>query len=426
MYKILSMKKLGLLLVLMIFTVSLFSQTEGKEKAFGINFSGFVKNDFFYDSRQTVSIREGHFLLYPATVRLDSEGKDINATPNFNFLSIQTRLTGRITGPDAFGAKTSGMIEGAFFGHSEPDINGFRLRHAFMKLNWTKTELLFGQFWHPLFATSCFPEVVSFNTGVPFQPFSRNPQIRMTYTLGDFNFSATAMSQRDFTSANSIDGNGAVIIGSQALRNSAMPEIQGHLSYHRKNKEEGKEFLAGLGGGYKTLVPRLVTDSNYKANESVGSYITEAYIKVVVPAITVKMLGYFGQNTFDIVGISSYAVKSIDTITDHREYAPLSNFSAWLEIMTNGKKIQGGLFAGYTKNLGAGTTITPMVFGNRSGVDYVYRISPRLLYKSGKTQFALEMEYTVAAHGALGSKGEVINTQEVSNLRALFSALYFF
>jgi hypothetical protein len=39
------------------------AQTETKPPAFGISFSGFVKTDLIYDSRQTVSIREGHFFL---------------------------------------------------------------------------------------------------------------------------------------------------------------------------------------------------------------------------------------------------------------------------------------------------------------------------------------------------------------------------
>ena len=82
---------------------------------FGISFSGFVKSDFFYDSRQTVSIREGHFLLYPAAESLDAAKTDINGKSSFNFLSIQTRLTGTITAPDAFGAKVKGRDRSRFF-----------------------------------------------------------------------------------------------------------------------------------------------------------------------------------------------------------------------------------------------------------------------------------------------------------------------
>jgi hypothetical protein len=33
----------------------------------------------------------------------------------------------------------------------------FRLRHAFIKFNWNTTELLIGQYWHPLFVTTCYP-----------------------------------------------------------------------------------------------------------------------------------------------------------------------------------------------------------------------------------------------------------------------------
>ena len=134
------MKK-HLLILAFILPVMIFSQ---EAKKFGIKFSGFVKTDIFFDTRQTVDVREGHFSLYPKGEYFDINGDDINAKPCFNFLSIQTRLRGKITGPDAFGAKTSALIEGAFFGTSNGDINGFRLRHAFAKLNWTNTDLLVG------------------------------------------------------------------------------------------------------------------------------------------------------------------------------------------------------------------------------------------------------------------------------------------
>ncbi len=188
-------------LLLLVFSAILAGSVIAQDNTnFGIKFSGFVKTDMFWDSRQTVAAREGHFLLYPANEKLDVEGNDINAKANFNMLSIQTRLRGTITGPDALGAKTSGVIEAAFFGHTEGDINGFRLRHAFVKLNWTKTELLIGQYWHPAFVTYCFPGTVSFNTGAPFVPFTRNPQIRITQKLGNVNLMLTALTQVDFVS----------------------------------------------------------------------------------------------------------------------------------------------------------------------------------------------------------------------------------
>ena len=113
-----------------------------EEKKFGIQFSGFVKTDIFYDSRQTDDLREGHFLILPKNISKDELGNDINDQSSFNFLSIQTRLAGNITGPDVLKAKTSAYIEAEFFGTSNADVNGFRLRHAYALMDWKKSELI--------------------------------------------------------------------------------------------------------------------------------------------------------------------------------------------------------------------------------------------------------------------------------------------
>ncbi len=111
------MKKMHpVLLALLIFTATMQAQTtdtitgktdakatkDKKSPLFGIVFSGYVKTDFIFDSRQTVNSREGHFLLFPENEKPDEDGTDINAKANFNILSIQTRLAGSITGPDAW------------------------------------------------------------------------------------------------------------------------------------------------------------------------------------------------------------------------------------------------------------------------------------------------------------------------------------
>jgi len=385
----------------------------GQDKKFGIKFSGFVKNDFFFDSRQTVSAREGHFLLWPAAEKLDANGEDINAKSNFNFLAVQSRLTGKIYGPDAFGAKTSGVIGADFFGQSNTNINLLRLRHAYGKLNWENTELLFGQTWNPMFVTGCFPGVISFNTGTPFQPFARNPQIRITQSIGRMKVVATAYSQRDYISAG----------GSVLLRNSSTPAF--HLGASVLKKGE-PEILAGVGASYQTLVPRLQTGNYYAANESVSGFLSQAYLKLHGSKLTIKVEGVYGQNTYDLLGISSFALISLDPSTDHREYAPLNSMSVWSEVHTNGSKVQVGLFGGYTKNLGAGQTVMASTFGTRSNIDYIYRIAPRILFNSGKMRFACELEYTSAAFGTYSDDGSVVNAIPVSNLRLLIAAYYFF
>jgi len=411
----------GLLGIFILGAAGLFAQTETKPPVFGISFSGFVKTDLIYDSRQTVSIREGHFFLYPKGESLDKRGEDINAASSFNMLSVQTRLLGKITGPDAFGAKTSGLIEGEFFGTSDGDTNGFRLRHGYVKLNWAKAELMIGQFWHPMFITESFPEVVSFNTGVPFQPFSRAPQVRFTQQFGAWSVAATALAQRDFIS-NGPDG-----VSSAYARNAAVPEFNLKLQYFRKC-EAGCETLFGIGGDYKRLKPRLSTPLGYKTEAAVDDWAGMAFLKYKNSAVTLKAEAVYGQNLHHLTMMGGYVVREItDADKGETTYASLENLSLWGEVMTNGTTFQTGLFLGYTKNYGAGRDVAGTVYYARGAdIDAIYRISPRAVYNSGKVRLAGEIEYTAAAYGKTDGQGAVGDTRWIGNLRFLGAVYYFF
>lgn len=414
------MKRFFLIFLFFIINFSYLPSQDKKDVAnFGINFNGFVKTDIFWDSRQNFSLREGHFLLYPEPTSLDKQGKDVNARANFNILSIQTRLTGTIKAPDAFGAKTSGLIEGEFFGTSDADLNGFRIRHAFAKLNWEKSELLIGQTWHPMFIAESFPGVISFNTGAPFQPFSRNPQLRFTYKFKQYQVIAAMLSQRDFTDMGP-SASGTPVNSSIFLRNSGTPIA--HLQF--RYKPSSSENIFGFGGGFKSLLPELKTTKNYKTDKSINSFSAFAFGKLKNDAITFKMYGTYVQNATDLTMIGGYAVKSIiDTSTGIKEYTNINTGSIWGEIHTNGKNVVLGLFAGYTKNLGSNDNITGRYYSRGNDIDYIYRISPRVIYIAGKMQFATELEFTSAAYGNIDSKGKVYNAKEVNNLRILFAAI---
>ncbi|MGM0648289.1 MAG: hypothetical protein ACQESZ_07865 [Bacteroidota bacterium] len=429
------MKKLFLLFVLLTGLGSLLKAQQQEEKKYGISWSGFVKNDFFYDSRQNISVREGQFLLYPAPVNEDPDGKDINARGSINFLSIQSRVTGKIAGPEAFGAKTSGIIEGAFFGQSNPDINGFRLRHAFVKLDWGNTQLLSGQYWHMMFAESCFPGTVSFNTGVPFQYFSRNPQIRLSHQFSKaVSLALAAATQRDFSSPG----------GYSSLSNSMIPDMHARLKVNITPK-----LLFGATAGYKKMMPRLSTTKGYQTDKGLGSTTANAFLRLDLDKFTVKMQGIYAQNAFDGLMIGGFAIQDItDTVKDFREYTPVSTFSTWIDMHTNGNKFKVGLFGGYTQNLGAADKVSQSVFDPQNttasslyddyargtNISHVFRVSPRVIFNSGKFRFAAECEYTVAAYAEnddsgnlqLDQKLKVTDYQTVQNVRVLLATYYFF
>jgi hypothetical protein len=408
------MKLLFTVYILCFINISISAQGKSEpSNTFGINFKGFVKTDVFYDTRQNVTIREGHFLLYPQPELLDTNGADINGSPNLNMLSIQTRLTGLITAPDFLGAKTSGMVEGAFFGHSDGDINGFRLRHAFLKLDWEKTSLLVGQFWHPIFTAEVFPEVVSFNTGVPFEPFSRNPQIRIIQKFNLIELSFTAASQRDFPST------GPSGTSSVYLRNSGIPILNFNFKYKSGNN------VAGVGVNFLSLQPRLVTEKKYKTNQKINSLSFVGFGKFVFDPLTIKLHGIYGENLTDLTLLGGYAVKNKIAATGEEEYTNLKTISLWSEIIY-GKELAVALFAGYTENLGAPDDIVGAYYSRGNNIKSVLRVSPRVQYKVGNVQFAAEVEYTSAAYGTPDIKGKVINTKNVQNIRTLISSYLFF
>jgi hypothetical protein len=389
------------------------------DPSWGIKFTGYIKNDIFYDTRQSTAsngLREGHFYLYPDNVLSDADGNDINANPSFHMLSIQTRIKGDITGPDAFGAKTSGTIEAEFFGTSEADLNGFRLRHAFVKLDWTKTSVLTGQFWHPMFPVESFPGTISFNTGAPFTPFSRNPQVRLTQKLGPASLSLIAYTQRDFTSAGP-DGN-----SNKYLRNSGLPGFHFQLRL-----PAGENFTSWAGVDYKKLRPELRTNLNGESESTVDGYSVFVNIKIKTEPVIVSLMGVYGQNTSDLMMIGGYAISGISGDYDqYKTYTTLNTANFWADLTTNGRKISLGFFTGFSKNLGAGDVIVGSTYGRGSNIDYLLRFSPRIIFTGGRFSFGTELESTTAAYGTAGTDGKVNNSSSVTNLRVLLSTVYRF
>ena len=425
------MKRYLLVIMCGLFTIGLFSQSSDNKKKNNIklNFSGYVKNDYFWDTRQTISAREGHFLLFPSPVKLDPDGEDINAVPNFNFLSIQTRLRVTITGARAFNADITGKVEADFFGQLNPNINLLRLRLAYINMDWGNTVLRLGQDWIPMFITDCYPGTVSFNTGTPIQPFGRNPQIRLTQKFGKVKLIGIASSQRDYASRAPLTAlSSASVASGTYMRNSGLPEFSLQLHYKTENKEAGTAFVTGIGGSYKTIKPLLETGTGYKTDATVSGMNGIVFMKYQAKKVTFKIEGIYGQNIPDVLSIGGFLVSdSVNLVKGYVDYSPIATASAWTDIHTNGKKFQFGIFAGYTQNLGAKNDMVGPVYGLGTNIANLYRVSPRVIFNSGKMRFALEFEYTVANYGATrDAKGVPTDLTKAANLRTLFAAYYFF
>lgn len=399
---------------------------QASQPNFGIKFSGFVKNDFFYDTRQVATARDGHLLLYPLPEKFDNAGKDINDADAFGMTVVQTRLRGDFTGPNVLGAKFSGAIEAEFFGVSDVDINGFRLRHGYGKLNWSRTELLLGQYWHPLFIPTCAPTTVSFNSGLPFLAFSRNPQARFTFQPGVFKLTAAVMAERDMTSfgPDPSDRTKPPLPSTQYQRNAGIPMA----TLGAEVGLDSNRIVFGVGGEYHELRPELVTTKNAVSNERVRSLSGTAYFKIDRKAFSWRTQAFLMSNGAHFTSIGGYyALPVTDSATFITGYQPTVNVTAWTDFQVNIRKVSVGLLAGFAKNMGTTKEVDINRFYGRGGtIDYVYRVSPRVTYKVEKLTIGFELEYTVAAYGVNDKKGAVDNSKEVANIRPLLAAYFNF
>jgi hypothetical protein len=392
--------------------ILLFAGTMFAQQDWGYTPYGYVKTDVMMDSRQVVTARDGQVLLFPAN-RLEANGEDANEGSVFNILAIQSRFGFKIKAPDFLGAKATGLMEGEFFGSTNADIGSLRLRHAFVNLDWGSHELRTGHDWHPMFLPEAFAKTVSFNTGVPFVPFGRYPQITYTYKTGDFKALISALAEMEFAS------NGPVGQSTNYFRNSGKPMFNLGLKF------DDATILIASNLSFMELKPRLFTEKGFKDDNVMQAFMANFLTRYTSGDFFITASAIYGQNAFDHLMIGGYAVKSVDDITGAWEYTPINTGSVWLDTQY-GKELSVGIFGGYSKNYGADDEIAGNYYSRGQDIDYLYRLSPRIAYKVGKAQIAAELEYTAAAYGQNDSKGNVLNSKEVANLRILLAAYIYF
>lgn len=372
-----------------------------------LTWSGFVKTDYIYDTRQVVSAREAHFELFPAAFAdADNNGKDDNATPNVMFASFQTRLALDGAGTQAFGANVTARVEGDFFGGpTDASVSNFILRRAFVKLDWGNREVLLGQEWSPMFTVSMFPGTVSFNTGAPFNPFARFPMAAYTLKSDKLRFTMALSQQRDAFQS---------ISGRNTQHRAGVPG--GHLNLQMSSG--GNIIGAGVYG--KALRPTLDGDLFW-------SGMAMAYGRFNTPALSLSGKVFYGGDAADHLMVGGYVRQGPS------EYVPLNTLASWvdLEVKNPGKPVQFGLFGGYTQNMGAPENgAATQSYARAANLHALWRVAPRVSYTAGRVRLSGELEVSQAQYGVpdAGDRLRVNTTgvDPVMNVRGLFAAYYTF
>ena len=109
------MKKVLIVAGLMISALSFSQEEKTQEKPYKVDVYGSARVDYSWDTRQSAQVREYHLNLWPLDEKIDANGDDINASGASNFLSVASRFGVKASGPDVWGAKVSGVLEGDFF-----------------------------------------------------------------------------------------------------------------------------------------------------------------------------------------------------------------------------------------------------------------------------------------------------------------------
>ena len=352
---------------------------------------GFVRNYFAYDSRESSAGTEDLYYYMPKDRNMVGD-EDLNAVSSFRFAALTSRLGVDITGYEVAGYKVGGKIETDFYS-GVSGVTGtaqLRLRQAFVTLSKEGRTWKIGQAWHPMAAD--LPDIFSLESGAPFGPFSRTPQVNFEAALGSgVSFTAAAIWQMQYTSPGP-DGNSA-----NYIKYSCIPELYAGLNF------KGKNGLLRVGAEYLNIKPRIYNEAKTaKVSDRIGTVNVFEYGQFTSGALTIKEKVTYANDGSHMNLVGGYGVSKVNT-DGSWEYAATRGVSGWLtaQYKAKGSKWVPSVLLGYVKNLGAAEDIVGGFWCKNSAanVAQMYRIQPEVLYNLGKVAFGLEYMMTSVQYG---------------------------
>ncbi len=385
---------------------------------------GFVRNYFYYDSRQNVQSTSGLYNQIPKDESMNEAGdEDLNDVSQSNFLAMTTRLGLDISGIRALNADLSAKIETDFCGFTS-STTMLRIRQAYLKMRWERHSLLAGQAWHPM--SGDLPDVLGLASGSPFEPFSRSPQIRYDNYVGGWRFTAAALWQFQYKSIGP-DGR-----SDSYQTKGVLPEFYVGFDYTKNG------FQVGAGVDLLRLRPRTTMEVPYtkvvydslSGTETIEEGTTKRIVKeYAFSASPLVYINYkkdkfhllwkclMGQNTAHLNMMSGLGVTKINE-DGSWDYSPLRNVTTFVNL-TYGSAFKVNLFGGYFKNLGTSKEIVGDLWVNgASNIDYIWRVCPAVSYTVWKLTFGVEYELTTVGYGdGRDEFGKADAVRDISNNR---------
>lgn len=391
------MKIKTLILALALTGVSAFAQNKPEVKVYG-----FVRNFSVFDSRMGKSGTGELYYYMPYDVDLNEVGEDLNAKSSFKALALTSRLGLNSSWQgDLF--KINGKIEADFYSglSGVTGIATFRLRQAYLELVLENLRIRMGQAWHPMAVD--VPDCIALESGVPFGPFSRSPQLSLDYSLSDnLSLTGSLLYQMQYTSG------GPEGASANYQKYSGLPEVYLGLNY----KNGG--FLARLGGNFLSIKPRYKGEITAADGTTYTGFVSDRlntaslflYLQYKKDLFTAKLKTVYGNGNDHLNMHGGYGVTAKHTAPGedgHWEYSPTVTSSTWASF-SYGKTWKANLLLGYIQSFGTTEWLLEgadhyLAKNTAANISSMFRVAPNVSWNYGPFTVALEYTCTGALYG---------------------------
>ncbi|MBR0286119.1 MAG: hypothetical protein IJQ96_03735 [Bacteroidales bacterium] len=382
-----------------------------EEKPAHFKLYGFIRNYLTADTRAVNGGTEDLYFYMPKGHDMQ-DGIDLNDGFNWRYVSLTTRLGLDVSGYKWGSMGVSGKVEADFY-YLSGSVPTLRLRQAFMKLTWDNSPvaLTLGQSWHPMAAD--MPHMNNLETGAPFNPFNRSPQITADVNLGaGFSLTASLLYLNHYLPTGPSGK-------SKDYYKYGLPEAYLGVSF------KSSKFLGRVGVDvvnmrpYRTIADWRVQDAQGPTIE-VKSLLTTFSPFVFLQFTSGKfqlraksILAQAGEHMNLLSGYGVHSFNSDGTI----EYTPMQDWASFVSFQY-GKKFQVMAMLGYMKQLGTTKELCEnQVWMNTAAdvhIQQAFRATPTVAWNLGKFTVSLEYNLTAAqfGYGARNERGMFTGDKE--------------
>ena len=333
--------------------------------------------------------------------------------------------------------KVTGNVEADFY-CMNGSLATLRLRHAYMGLLWDNLvlgDLLvnIGQTWHPMAAD--MPHVTNLETGAPFAPFNRSPQVMFHWTVGKFTWTGGILYPMQYLPV-------GPIYSTSPVWNEYVGQYQPKTTYSTTKSAEFNKygmipevylgvsfksggFLGRAGANFFSIMPRwyapAITVVDEATKELAFDYDHTSMLKARMYAISPFLYLQFTKGSFQLKAKSILAQSGehMNLLSGYAgtynwskhalEYTPMQDWASFISFQA-GRKFQFLCMLGYMQQLGT----TKSVFAYRANdrlntlwlntsadnkIQRAFRATPTLAYNLGNLTFSLEYNCTGAWFG---------------------------